>query len=49
VTHAGAGRQAIWYHRAEPLPERVTLAYRLSLDEFNGRLRVQMVVEGVAP
>lgn len=49
VKHAGAVREAIWFHRVEPLPERVTLAYRLSLDEFNGRLRVQMVVEGVGP
>jgi single-stranded-DNA-specific exonuclease len=31
----------------EPVPERVTLAYRLVLDEWNGRERVQMVVEGM--
>ena len=29
----------------EPLPERVRLAYRLSLDEWQGHPRVQMVVE----
>ncbi|HEX6706838.1 MAG TPA: single-stranded-DNA-specific exonuclease RecJ [Albitalea sp.] len=46
VRHGGMVREAIWFGRVEPVPERVTLAYRLSLDEFNGRQRVQMVVEG---
>jgi single-stranded-DNA-specific exonuclease len=44
----GALRDAIWFGRAEPLPERARLAYRLSLDEWNGQARVQMVVEAVA-
>ncbi|MFT3816440.1 MAG: single-stranded-DNA-specific exonuclease RecJ [Rubrivivax sp.] len=44
----GAVRDAIWFGRAEPLPERARLAYRLSLDEWNGQARVQMVVEAVA-
>ncbi|GAP34431.1 single-stranded-DNA-specific exonuclease RecJ [Piscinibacter sakaiensis] len=49
VQHAGALRDAIWFDRQEPLPPRVRLAYRLGLDEFNGRQRVQMlVVEAVA-
>jgi len=47
VRHGGAVRDAIWFGRSEPLPGRVTLAYRLVLDEYNGRQRVQMVVEGV--
>jgi single-stranded-DNA-specific exonuclease len=47
VRHAGTVREAIWFGRIEPLPERVQLAYRLSLDEWQGRQRVQMVVEGV--
>ena len=47
VRHGDAVRDAIWFGRCEPLPERVTLAYRLVLDEYNGRQRVQMVVEGV--
>ena len=38
-------RDAIWFGRSEPVPARVRLAYRLSLDEYNGRERVQMVVE----
>ena len=47
VRHAGQLRDAIWFGHAEPLGERVTLAYQLRLDEYNGRQRVQMVVEGV--
>ena len=38
-------REAIWFQRTEPLPERARLAYRLSRDAWNGRERVQMVVE----
>jgi single-stranded-DNA-specific exonuclease len=45
LRHAGSVRDAIWFGRSEPLPERVRLAYRLTLDEYNGRERVQMVVE----
>jgi single-stranded-DNA-specific exonuclease len=46
VRHGGALREAIWFGRSEPLASRVRLAYRLSVDEYNGRERVQMVVEG---
>jgi len=49
VRHGGVLRDAIWFGHAESLPARVRLAYRLSLDEFNGRERVQMVVEAVGP
>ncbi|CAG1017090.1 Single-stranded-DNA-specific exonuclease RecJ [Burkholderiaceae bacterium] len=45
VKHQGTLRDAIWFGRSEPVPEKVTLAYRLSLDEYNGRQRVQMVIE----
>ena len=45
LRHAGAVREAIWFGRSEPLPDRVRPAYRLSVDEYNGRERVQMVVE----
>jgi len=45
LRHAGSLRDAIWFGRSEPLPARVRLAYRLNLDEYNGRERVQMVVE----
>lgn len=45
VRHAGQVRDAIWFQRTEPLPEVARLAYRLQVDEWNGRQRVQMVVE----
>nr|WP_206026863.1 single-stranded-DNA-specific exonuclease RecJ [Rubrivivax benzoatilyticus] len=48
LRHGGALRDAIWFGHAEPLPERLRLAYRLSLDEWNGQQRVQMVVEAAA-
>jgi single-stranded-DNA-specific exonuclease len=48
LKHAGTQRDAIWFGRAEPLPEHVRLAYRLSLDDWNGQARVQMVVEASA-
>lgn len=47
VRFAGAVRDAIWFGRSEPVAARVRLAYRLTLDEYNGRERVQMVVETV--
>jgi single-stranded-DNA-specific exonuclease len=45
VRHAGEVRDAIWFQRTEPLPQSVKLAFRMQLDEWNGRQRVQMVVE----
>ncbi|MFO1292985.1 MAG: single-stranded-DNA-specific exonuclease RecJ [Rubrivivax sp.] len=48
LRHAGALREAIWFNRIEPLPERARLAYRLALDEWNGQQRLQMVVEAAA-
>jgi single-stranded-DNA-specific exonuclease len=45
VKHAGTLRDAIWFGHSEPLPSIVSLAYRLSVDEYNGRQRVQMIVE----
>ena len=38
-------RDAIWFGRIEPIANRVRLAYRLSVDAYNGRERVQMIVE----
>ena len=46
VRVAGATRDAIWFGRTDPLGQRVRLAYRLSVDEYNGRERVQMLVQG---
>jgi single-stranded-DNA-specific exonuclease len=45
VRHQGQIRDAIWFGHAEPVGERVRMAYRLSLDEWNGQQRLQMVVE----
>ena len=45
VRHKGTLRDAIWFGRSEPVAATVRLAYRLSIDEYNGRERVQMVVE----
>jgi single-stranded-DNA-specific exonuclease len=45
VRHQGQLRDAIWFGHAEPVPERVRLAWRLALDEWQGQRRVQMVVE----
>ncbi|HEV8689434.1 MAG TPA: single-stranded-DNA-specific exonuclease RecJ [Ideonella sp.] len=45
LKHQGQLRDAIWFGHAEPLPGKVRLAYRLSLDEFQGQQRLQMVVE----
>ncbi len=41
----GALRDAIWFGRSEPVAATLRLAYRLSVDEYNGRERVQMIVE----
>ena len=45
LRHAGHERDAIWFGHTEPLPAQLKLAYRVSLDEWQGRQRVQMVVE----
>jgi single-stranded-DNA-specific exonuclease len=45
VRHAGTVRDAIWFGRSEPVSNKVTLAYQLRVDEYNGQQRLQMVVE----
>jgi single-stranded-DNA-specific exonuclease len=47
VKHAGTLRDAIWFGHAEPIPNRVRLAYRLQLDSYQGRERIQMLVEAI--
>jgi single-stranded-DNA-specific exonuclease len=47
LRHAGQEREAIWFGRVAPLPAQAVLAFRLSVDEWNGRQRVQMVVESL--
>jgi single-stranded-DNA-specific exonuclease len=41
-------RDAIWFGHSEPVAATVRLAYRLGVDEYNGRERVQMIVEAIA-
>jgi single-stranded-DNA-specific exonuclease len=41
----GSLRDAIWFGHVEPLPARARIAYRLSIDRFQGQERVQMVVQ----
>jgi single-stranded-DNA-specific exonuclease len=48
LRHAGHERDAIWFSHTEPLPGTVRLAYRINVDEWNGKQRVQMVVEASA-
>jgi single-stranded-DNA-specific exonuclease len=48
LRHAGQERDAIWFGHTEPLPSPLRLAYRVNVDEWQGRQRVQMVVEAVA-
>ena len=48
LRHQGQERDAIWFNHTEPLPTTARLAFRINLDEWNGRQRVQMVVEAVA-
>jgi single-stranded-DNA-specific exonuclease len=43
----GQLRDGIWFGRTEPLPDRVHMAYRIGLDEYQGRQRVQIMVEGL--
>jgi single-stranded-DNA-specific exonuclease len=49
LRHHGTERDAIWFSHTEPLPATARLAYRLSIDEWNGKQRVQMMVEASAP
>ncbi len=49
VRQAGVLRDAIWFGHVDPVPEQGRLAYRLSLDEYQGQQRVQMIVEAMTP
>jgi single-stranded-DNA-specific exonuclease len=41
----GASYDAIWFGHIDSLPPRARVAYRLDANEFNGRTRVQLLVE----
>lgn len=48
LRQAGRLVDAIWFNRIDMLPEQATLAYRLSLDEWQGQQRIQYVIEACA-
>jgi single-stranded-DNA-specific exonuclease len=47
LRHQGQLRDAIWFGRSEPLPDRARVAYRLQIDEYQGQPRLQMIVEAM--
>jgi single-stranded-DNA-specific exonuclease len=47
LKHAGQLREAIWFGHDQPVPDRARIAYRLSVDSYQGRERVQMVVQAI--
>jgi single-stranded-DNA-specific exonuclease len=46
LKHQGTPVDGIWFGHTEQLPSRVTLAFRLDADEWNGVRRVRFLVEG---
>ncbi|WP_296511035.1 single-stranded-DNA-specific exonuclease RecJ [Rhodoferax sp.] len=46
LKHQGQPVDGIWFGHTEPLPQKVTLAFRLDADEWNGMRRVRFLVEG---
>ncbi len=47
VRHGGEIRDAIWFSHLDSVAQHVRMAYRVTLDEYQGRARVQMVVEAI--
>jgi single-stranded-DNA-specific exonuclease len=45
LKHQGQPVDGIWFGHTEPLPARVTLAFRLDADEYQGVRRVRFLVE----
>ena len=45
LKHRGEPVDAIWFGHTDPLPGRVTLAFRLDADEWQGQRRVRFLVE----
>jgi single-stranded-DNA-specific exonuclease len=40
--------EAIWFNHADAVPEQAELAFRLSINEYNGTQSVQLMVEGTS-
>jgi len=49
LRHGAQRLDAIAFGRTEPVPSHALLAYRLLRDDWQGRARVQLVIEAVAP
>jgi len=47
LRHQGLMLDGIWFGRTEPLPPKAQLAYRVEADEWQGRKRLRLVVEGM--
>jgi single-stranded-DNA-specific exonuclease len=45
LRHQGDPVDAMWFGRTEPLPARVTLAFRLDADEWQGQRRLRFRIE----
>jgi single-stranded-DNA-specific exonuclease len=46
LKHQGQPVDGIWFGHTEPLPPRVTLAFRLDADEWQGQRKVKFLIEG---
>ena len=46
LRHQGAPVDAIWFGHTENLPARVTIAFRLDADEWNGARKLKFLIEG---
>lgn len=46
LKHQGQPVDGIWFGRTEPLPAKVTLAFRLDADAWQGVRRIRFLVEG---
>ena len=45
LRHQGQSVDGIWFGRTEPLPARVTLAFRLDAEEWQGQRKVKFLIE----
>ena len=46
LKHQGQPVDGIWFGHTDPLPAKVTIAFRLDADEWNGVRRVKFLIEG---
>ena len=45
LKHQGQAVDGIWFGHTEPLPQRITLAFRLDADAWQGQRRVRFLIE----